>query len=180
MRLLRALAVVALSAGLAGTLSAPATAASVRDSGTGIIATYKGKSLDLSKGWQGAQACAEFADGDVRCYDTATEANLATRPVGEMSSLSRSDCPSTWVCLWQDKDFTGRRLQWSAPGTKKLAQWDFRDKTTSVFLNRIQNGMEGINYRSRWLDDHSFYCAGCAYNNLADSGWDNKIDEVKI
>ncbi|GAA2986426.1 peptidase inhibitor family I36 protein [Streptosporangium longisporum] len=88
----------------------PVTTAPTGNSETRIIATYKGKKIDLGKGWQGAQACAEFAVGDVRCYDTATEADLATQPASEVGTLGRPDCPSRWVCLWQDENFTGRRL----------------------------------------------------------------------
>ena len=174
MKLFRTMAMLVAAIGITTTTAAPAMA------DTGVIATYHGKRIDLSKGWQGAQACAEFAVGDVRCYDTAAEADTATRPAGEVAAKGMWDCPGTWVCLWQDKNYTGRRLQWSAAGTKKLADWDFRDKTTSVFLNRVQRGMEAVNYRTLGLDDHSFYCASCAYDNLAASGWNDKIDEVKI
>jgi hypothetical protein len=180
MRLFRTLGAIVLSVGLTSALPGPATAAPAHDFGNGIIATYKGKSIDLSQGWQGAQACAQFAIDDVRCYDTAAEANLATQPTGKMSTLGRPDCPSTWVCIWEHADFAGRRLQWSEPGAKKLANWNFENQTSSVFLNRIQRGMEAINYRNEWWDQRINYCAGCAYNNLADHGWNDKIDEVKI
>jgi hypothetical protein len=178
MKLSRVWCAVVVALGVVATV--PATASAAPEAAAGVMATYDGKRIDLSKGWHGARACAEIAIGDVRCYATTAEANRATQPTGAVTTLGVYDCPSGWVCLWQYKNFEGRRLQWSQAGTKYLADWDFRDRTSAVFLNRIQNGMEATNYVNNWFDEHSFYCAGCAYSNLADSGWDNKIDKIKI
>ena len=103
-----------------------------------VIATYKGEKINLADGWQGAQACSEVPSGEVYCYDSAEEADQALAAIapaatrgsgsgvtsakvsGELSPTASGDCSFGWVCLWEHGEFTGRRLQWSAKGTKQL------------------------------------------------------------
>lgn len=45
-----------------------------------------------------------------------------------------SDCPSGYVCLWQDAEYKGRRVQWSDPGCKILGgARGFNDETSSWY-----------------------------------------------
>ncbi|MET9443098.1 peptidase inhibitor family I36 protein [Streptomyces sp. NPDC006610] len=123
-----------------------------------VIATYKGKRINLADGWQGAQACSEVPSGEVYCYDSAEEADRALAAIapaaaggygkraalakagGEFGPTAWSDCAWGWVCLWEHSNFTGRRLQWSADGTKQLGDWDFRDQASSGCVRRDQGG----------------------------------------
>jgi hypothetical protein len=180
----KAATVLALSIAVLAATPALAQAAPSAGTGTGIVASYKGKKIDLSKGWQGAQACAEFAIGDVRCYDTTQEADQAI--TGGFQTMASGDCPSGWVCLWESGNYAGRRLQWSASGTKKLADWDFRDKASAAFARRPQGGIECIDYRTGQPDPHLFLAVATYYPELVrishvyGGSWNDKIDEIRI
>lgn len=39
-----------------------------------VIATYKGKKIDLGKDWGGAMVCSEYPDLSVKCFDTDAQA----------------------------------------------------------------------------------------------------------
>ncbi len=42
------------------------------------------------------------------------------------------DCPSGWICLWQDGPFVnGRMLKFNAPGTYHLGDYGFNDQMSS-------------------------------------------------
>ncbi len=176
----------ALAMGLAFAAVAPATAQAAAPASTGIIADYNGKKIDLSKTWGDAQACAEIKIGDVRCYDTEAEANRATNTAGGVSTKASGDCPSGYVCLWANSNFTGRRLQWSAHGTKTLGQYGFRDKASSVFARRPIGGVEGVDYRTGRPDPHVFLAAATYYDNLQEvdyvygGTWNDRFDEISI
>ncbi|MFF0561948.1 peptidase inhibitor family I36 protein [Streptomyces sp. NPDC004266] len=123
-----------------------------------VIATYKGKKIDLAHGWQGAQACSEVPSGEVYCYDTAEQADqalaslapaltkstggagLSAKESGQLGPTALTDCAYGWVCLWEHSDYTGRRLQWSAKGTKQLGDWGFRDQASAGCVNRDMQG----------------------------------------
>ncbi|WP_405448965.1 peptidase inhibitor family I36 protein [Streptomyces erythrochromogenes] len=84
----------------------------------------------------------------------AKKANEARKALGQQvtgqapaSAFGMSACGSGWVCLWEHSDFTGRRLQWSAGGTKNLSDWSFRDKASSICVNRPQFGGTLIDFR---------------------------------
>ncbi|MGW3113904.1 peptidase inhibitor family I36 protein [Streptomyces sp. NPDC001091] len=69
-----------------------------------------------------------------------------------------SSCPGSYVCLWQDADYAGRRLQWptySESKTRHLDQYSpsFQDKASSAFVNRPQRGVEvDYTYGGSWND----------------------------
>jgi hypothetical protein len=43
-----------------------------------------------------------------------------------------NDCPDGWVCIWEDKDYSGRMLQFQDRGFwQDLTAYNFNDKTTS-------------------------------------------------
>ena len=60
------------------------------------------------------------------------------------------DCPSGWVCLWQDGSYSGRMLKWSASGTSiaHLSDYGFNDEMSS-WANRGS-------HLARWWTDASF------------------------
>jgi hypothetical protein len=201
MRLRTVAAVLATSVVTLG--ATPVAAYAGVGNGGGIVASYHGKKINLRDGWAGAQACAEFAVGDVRCYDTTAEADRAVRPAagtaapaapaaagaagaaGDVHADALGDCVYGWVCLWQDDNYKGRRLQWSAPGTKKLADWNFRDKASSGAVNRVQGGVECVDYRTGLPDPRMFLGAGGAYRfptvDYPYGGtWNDRVDEIKM
>ena len=67
-----------------------------------------------------------------------------------MSPTVFGDCPSGWVCLWQDGDYSGRMLKWSSSGTSiaHLSDYGFNDEMSS-WANRGS-------HLARWWTDASF------------------------
>lgn len=67
-----------------------------------------------------------------------------------MSPTAFGDCPSGWVCLWQDGSYSGRMLKWSASGTSiaHLSDYGFNDEMSS-WANRGSR-------LARWWTDASF------------------------
>ena len=144
----------------------------------GVLASYEGRMIDLSHSWEGAQVCTEFAIGDVRCFSNEQAASAA---MGDFGVSAAEDCKNTWVCLWADADHKGRKLQWNAAGSKKLADWGFRDQASSAALHRIQGGAELVNYRGPlWPDQRSFLRAGGIYSDFRSFDFNDKADEIKV
>lgn len=113
--------------GLAGTAQADPTA----DRGT--RATFDGRGIDLSGGWQGARACAVFAADDVRCYDTTEAADRASgydRAADPLAARAPA-CASGWVCLYQYENGGGRRLIFNDEYWDNLGNYGFDNKTSS-------------------------------------------------
>lgn len=148
----------------------PATAAPV-----GVLASYQGRVIDLGKGWDGAQVCAEYAVGDVRCYSNDQAAS------GDFAISDVNDCKISWVCLWEDIGNQGRKLQWNVAGTKKLEVWGFRDKASSAALHRAQSGAQLTNYRTSVLpDQHVALRADAIYEDFRQFNFNDKADEIKV
>ncbi|MEU9882511.1 peptidase inhibitor family I36 protein [Streptomyces phaeochromogenes] len=168
-----------------------------------VIATYKGEKINLADGWQGAQACSEVPSGEVYCYDSAEEADQALAAIapaatrgsgsgvtsakvsGELSPTASGDCSFGWVCLWEHGEFTGRRLQWSAKGTKQLGDWDFRDKASSGCVNRNQGGVSVYDARTGLPDPYMVLGVGYCYKFSTASyptggTFNDKADYIKM
>ncbi|GHF91983.1 peptidase inhibitor family I36 protein [Streptomyces filamentosus] len=167
-----------------------------------VIATYKGRKINLSDGWQGAQACSELQDGSVQCYATTQEADQAAAKLAatqQGSSASRSlakeatifgptaatDCAYGWVCFWEHSDYTGRRLQWSAKGTKNFGDWGFRDQASAACVKRDMQGV--LAYDARTLQMDPFMALGnlgCyKFPNASYPGggtWNDKVDYIEM
>lgn len=151
-----------------------------------VIASYKGKQIDLSRGWQGAQICAEVSAESVKCFDSQSEADSAladvNAAVAKRESVARKamgldtarqaptgtfsidDCPLGWICVWQDSNYTGRRLQWNTRGTKNLSDWGFRDQASSGCVNRYQSGASLVDFRDFQPDPEMLMGAGSCYD----------------
>ncbi len=225
MRSFRTLAVVTAAAG-ALALAAPAAMATPAPSvptappadapqsagpakatpSTPVIATYRGKKIDLAKGWAGASVCTEVKGGAVYCHDSVAEADRALTTLDPAAALavkaakaagaaapatggqvaqSTSDCPSGWACLWEDINFSGLLLRWSEPGTKYLSDWSFRDRASSACVFR--NGGDLTLYDDRTLQpDPSVYLwNGNCYNLTSLSypyggSWNDKADYIVL
>ncbi|MER5311531.1 peptidase inhibitor family I36 protein [Streptomyces sp. NPDC002773] len=168
-----------------------------------VIATYKGKKIDLSQGWQGAQACSEVPSGEVFCYDTVAQADralaalapaaekgrksagVAAKETGQLGPTAASDCTYGWVCLWEHSNFSGRRLQWSAKGTKQLSDWSFRDQASSGCVNRDMQGALVYDARTAQLDPYmALGNLGCYDFTKASypggGNWNDKADYMEM
>ncbi|MEU3523582.1 peptidase inhibitor family I36 protein [Streptomyces sp. NPDC038707] len=110
----------------------------------------------------------------------------------EVTIQKYQDCPSNWVCLWQDSNYSGRRLQWPTYDTAKTRHLDqyspsFRDKATSAFINRPQRGVELYDFRTAMPDPHLFLGAGYSlYSNFKNidypygGSWNDRADAIKF
>jgi len=165
---------------------------------------YKGEKIDPASDWEGAQICVEVSeDGTMQCFDTDAEANayLSTHaPTAEGRAGAKQalgvrayrDCPNTYVCLWQNSNYGGRRLQWptyAEAKTRHLDQYSpsFRDKASSAFINRPQRGVELYDFRSGLPDPHLFLGAAYSlYSNFTNidytygGSWNDKADAIKF
>ena len=165
---------------------------------------YEGKKIDPASDWNGAEVCAEVSeDGTMQCFDDSAAANkhlAVNAPTAEaragakeaLNSRKYQDCPSGWVCLWQDSNFTGRRLQWPTYDTAKTRHLDqyspsFRDKASSAYVNRPQRGVEMYDFRTGMPDPHMFLGAGYSrYSNFKNidyvygGSWNDRVDAIKF
>ncbi|WP_328610426.1 peptidase inhibitor family I36 protein [Amycolatopsis sp. NBC_00345] len=93
-----------------------------------------------------------------------------------VTPMSFSQCPSGWVCLWQDGNYGGRMLKWSSPGTSiaHLSDYGFNDEMSS-WANRGTR-------LARWWVDANY--KGTSHNMPADSssahGGDDQASSLKI
>jgi hypothetical protein len=93
-----------------------------------------------------------------------------------VTPMSFSQCPSGWVCLWQDGGYAGRMLKWSSPGTAvaHLSDYGFNDEMSS-WANRGS-------HLARWWVDASYQ--GTSHNMAAGTssahGGDDQASSFKI
>ena len=105
---------------------------------------YQGRTIDLGRDWQGAQACAVWAEDDVRCYDSAAEMVADEAGVTDRADASRrigllalSDCPSgtftnEWFCLFEHANHGGRMLKFKTANIcQSLAAYSFNNQASS-------------------------------------------------
>ncbi|WP_329011360.1 peptidase inhibitor family I36 protein [Streptomyces sp. NBC_01601] len=103
-----------------------------------------------------------------------------------------SSCPGSYVCLWQDANYAGRRLQWptySESKTRHLDQYSpsFQDKASSAFVNRPQRGVEVYDFRTGLPDPHLFLGAGYSLypsfkkiDYTYGGSWNDRADAIKF
>ncbi len=169
-----------------------------------VIATYRGKQIDLSKGWAGASVCTEVKGGAVYCHDSVAEADQALTTLdpeaaravqaakgadvaanGGQVAQSTSDCPSGWACLWEDINFSGLLLRWSEPGTKYLSDWSFRDRATSACVFRYGGDLTLYDDRTLQPDPSVYLWNGNCYNLTGlgypyGGSWNDKTDYIVL
>lgn len=179
---------------------------------------YNGEKIDPAGDWEGAQICAEVdEDGTMECFDNDAEANIRLASVaptqearqgaaaalagqastgqvkkanGSASLRAYTDCRTGWVCLWQDYNYKGRRLQWPTYDTSKTRHLDiyspsFRDKTSSAAVMRSQRGVTLYDFRTGLPDPHLILASGYTlwanFNNYDypyGGGWNDKVDAI--
>jgi hypothetical protein len=99
-----------------------------------------GVAVMLSPGWAAGDARATSLDAEVRAAlrdgppggrqigpnQVAWAKQGVTMTVaarGKMEPVNYRECPRLYVCLWQDRDATGRRIQFKEYGTYRLRAW---------------------------------------------------------
>ncbi|MFG1779057.1 peptidase inhibitor family I36 protein [Micromonospora sp. NPDC049048] len=153
-------------------LASPAIAAS---SGEALretsLASFQGRTIDLSQSWEGAQACAVLSRTEVRCYASREEektdlASLAMSTAagrgtaGPIGTLDWNGCDEDWLCIYEHQNFGGRKLSFNDEYWHDLSTWGFVDMTTS-FTNNQGGGLLG--------------CSGSDSGILGDGAGDNLV-----
>ncbi|MFC7303209.1 peptidase inhibitor family I36 protein [Streptomyces monticola] len=172
---------------------------------------YNGGKVDpAADDLSGAQVCTEVSvDGTMECFDTVEESNqylaahaptVASREsAAEMAAsedtvgtLAYRDCPANYVCLWQDASYKGRRLQWPTYDewkTRHLDQYSpsFRDKASSVYVNRQSRGIYLYDFRSGLPDPKMLVPGGYSiisnFRNVDypyGGTWNDRADAIKF
>lgn len=165
---------------------------------------YQGERVDPAEDWSGADICAEVAeDGTMECFDSNAEANarladaapteLARQGAAQaLTQRAYNDCPNGWVCLWQNANYTGRRLQWptySEAKTRHLDQYSpsFRDKASSAAVMRPQRGVTLYDIRNNLPDPrlilpsgYTIYSDFKKYDYVFGGSWNDKADAIKF
>lgn len=140
-----AVALLPLAASTPGQAQSPAAGQAAPQAAGGAAgrATFQGRVVDLSLGWQGARSCVVFKVLDTRCFASNAEADAATGyraaagavqpgPVGGNAVMAAtSTCPSGWLCLYEDVNGGGRRLIFNDEYWHYLDDWGFNRKTSS-------------------------------------------------
>lgn len=131
----------AMATATLGILVTTGTAQAQPSAGHGALAYYQGKTIDLSKDWQGAHTCAVFTQDDIRCYSTSAAADRATGykratdtlalKASEVGAAATPSCARGWVCLYEDSNGGGDRLIFQDGGWQDLDDYGFNDKTSS-------------------------------------------------
>ncbi|RJQ80706.1 hypothetical protein D5S17_06570 [Pseudonocardiaceae bacterium YIM PH 21723] len=113
-----------LAAGLLGASSAQA-AGQVH----GVIASYHGKQIDLSKGWQGAHHCVVHGNRTAECFDAEQLTVAAT---------ALDVCPSEKLTFWDQTDWHGRSVSFDQPGLRYFSSVGFENQAAS-WCNMLPN-----------------------------------------
>ncbi|MFG2029886.1 peptidase inhibitor family I36 protein [Streptomyces sp. NPDC048825] len=183
-----AAATLALSSGPSTAQTSPVDGGSSSSAeNAAVIATYDGKKINLSEGWQGAQTCAQFSERDVRCYDSEAQfrADAGLPAVAKRAGAENAaaTCGSGWTCLYEGYNSSGRKLQWSENGLYPLEGYGFRDKASSV-RRGAGCAVELVDAVPGWWDDTMLLWTD--YENdlrdpvSSDENWDNITDEIEL
>jgi hypothetical protein len=166
--------------------AAPSAAGAAEDAmGSGTLATYNGRTIQLSDGWDGATVCAQVAVDDVRCFDDdaayRAAMNLPAAADRAFGTASVYDCPAQWMCLWDNRAYAGRRLQWTVPGVFDLGRWDFRNRANSVANRKVQGGFHLTDFDA-FLSPTLHVPSSSAIVDLGaiNGNWNNKVDQVRV
>lgn len=171
----RLAAIVVMVLAVSGGMAQP-VAASPSGAGRPGMATFQGRVIDLSKGWQGAQTCLVYSARDTRCFATHAEADellgysreadplyrAALRSAGSVGVLAVPSCSSGWLCLYADPNGGGRRLQFRDEYWQYLSTWDF-DRQTSSWRNN--QGSSDVGHLSMYNRSTVYNCGANSYAN---------------
>jgi hypothetical protein len=174
---------------LAGvTILAPSAAADDqaghRPNTDATIAEYNGRMIDLSQGWEGAKVCAEQEDSSFRCYEDDSAYRTAEgigAPDDEFGTRDLADCAAGYLCLWDDQDGGGRRVQFNQPGRHDLESVGFRNSANSVgnHRNAIALLWDSGHQVSPVAGKNRIYSPLSAIQGPSGT-WNNKIDVVEL
>jgi hypothetical protein len=176
---LTALAAVLLSAGAAPAFAGsaaiarqpvnPAQAGPARPG----VATFQGRTIDLSVSWEGARVCTVISASDVRCFASADEADTALAASSAAVFSTWHGCPDNYLCLYENPNWNGRRLQFQQDYWQSLVPYGFDGRTSSWTNNQNNLGCTDTGILgngagdNRTLSDCSASASLGSYDNVA-------------
>ncbi|QXE38090.1 peptidase inhibitor family I36 protein [Streptomyces sp. GMY02] len=184
-----ALTVLSTSVLLGGTVTAAqADNAPQAKDGSGVQAVYKGRSIDMSKSWEGATVCVEQTYGEYRCYDDDAayrDAEGLAGPASDVGVSAWDDCRSGYFCIWEDKNYAGRRVEGRAPGMHYLQDLtpSFANQGSSFYNNRSTNAhlLDGCTSDYLHADGRGYSPDLTQEDRLVCSGnYNDKIDQILL
>lgn len=160
----RAATAMVLSLGLVtATVLVSGTTASAAGS---VRASFGSLTFDMSRGWGAATSCVVFSRAKVQCYATYGEADAAlgysaaADPLVARAAVAPPTCASGWLCLYEDVNGGGRRLQFRDEYWNYLSDYAF-DRETSSWRNN--QGSSDTGYLSLYNRSTSYPCAANSY-----------------
>ena len=162
----------------AGALFAlPITAAPVQALGsTGVLATFEGHTIDLSKGWGDARACTVEASG-VTCYRSELSMNQAESLTSSGEAAVASLTCSPALRLYDGASFTGTVLFITTRGALvTLASLGFDNVTSSYRIG----GCAANLYSGVLTGLYPGNTAANAQSATMLAGWSNVLSSVLV
>ncbi|HEV7888322.1 MAG TPA: hypothetical protein VGO92_12250 [Acidimicrobiales bacterium] len=169
----------------------------------GHMASYHGRQIDLSKDWEGAQACAIVSDDDIRCFDSQEEletelqfgqgeapgkpekggapsASVATASTAAAAGLT-TYClgySDLWLTLYEHSSFGGRSLNFRDESLwQNLTLWTFNDMMSSWKNNTYCDAYASwdINGGGAWLT-----MTARSQNTYVGATWNDQASAIYI
>ena len=185
----------ALALALTGILSVPEVA-EAQPIAPVTPATFRGRTIDLTKGWGGARACIERSSGTVTCY--ASEDELQTALAAERTATTRraarrgttatataaatayddeDACPS-YVRVYSGQFYSGTVLYFETRWTfRKLSYYGMGNAVSSYRVGACAAGFwDSANGYVKYPGNSSAWSTA----NYLLTGWDNRIDLLYI
>jgi hypothetical protein len=159
---LRAAAATALSLALGmGIVVVGGTSASAAGP---VFASLGSTRFDMSHGWGAAKSCVVYSRTTVRCFATYAEADAslgysaAADPLVALAAVP--SCSSGWLCLYEDINGGGRRLQFRDEYWNYLSDYAFDSETSSW---RNNQGSSDTGYLSLYNRSSVYPCGANSY-----------------
>ncbi|MFI8364263.1 hypothetical protein ACIGD1_29400 [Streptomyces sp. NPDC085612] len=174
------LAVACAAAAMAGAgWAAGAPAAAAQPAQRGVVASFDGTAIDLSRGWGAARACGVW-QGAVACFRSVEELDrkAADEARSRLASVALAAC-STPLQLGEHNDLRGRVLRFYDRGFwQNLGGYGFNDQTSSYRTGACtahlaeHNDGQGYWYPGNTGPNH--------YESGMRSGWNDRVSSIKI
>lgn len=162
--------------------SSPAGAADDRGA-AGVLASYEGRTIDLSQDWEGAKACA--SDGvTAACFDSEAEmdrwvlATYSDRVAGDGARALLANC-ATGLKLHDPTGFGNPLISLVARGVwTNLSAYGFDNKTSSYVVGACSAVFaENASGGGAWYPGST--SAGASASTMV-AGWSNRVSSIYI
>lgn len=153
-------------------LSLAVVAAAVLVSGSAVSAaepvraSYGSATFEMSRGWGSAKSCVVFSRTKVQCFATYGEADAvlgysaSADPLVAGAALAVPSCASGWLCLYENVNGGGRRLQFRDEYWNYLSAYAF-DRETSSWRNN--QGSSDAGHLSLYNRSSVYPCGANSY-----------------